>query len=394
MEWLEGEDLETRNGTGDRSGFQETIELAQALTAGLSCAHERGFIHRDLKPSNLFLPSSDVKRAKVLDFGLARTASHADAITKTGTIMGTLEYMAPEQAVDAKRVDSRADVFSLGVVLYLRADRGLAVSRRRHARGARRVVSREVPPVSAHREGVPARFEAIIARMMRKEAGKRFRDAGQVASALTDLTFETTAALPRARSPRRVSPARTTLRLRVPSPPPSPRPRTAVLAAPPAPPSSPAPSSSSPPSTSRPPRAPSASSPRCWAAGGLMLVLTAGLRGVVAPVHPANALAPRCSCGRRTKADGRRNPDAPHRRAPPRAPSRRLIGAERRRIDAAHSNSGGAPPAHRSRCRRLGGERQRHDAIAWRGDNYYPGRAKLFAHTVRTTPLYDEHQPW
>jgi len=125
MELLEGETLRQQIVEG-AIPWRRAIEIASAVAEGLAAAHSKGVIHRDLKPENIFLTSDD--RVKILDFGLARfkpqlsqqelteapTASH---LTETGTVMGTVPYMSPEQ-VRGATVDARSDIFSFGCVLY------------------------------------------------------------------------------------------------------------------------------------------------------------------------------------------------------------------------------------------------------------------------------------
>src|SRR5262249_55089402 len=116
MEWLEGETLEQRL-TRRPLSIAGSVALALRTCEALSIAHERGIVHRDLKPSNLFLEQSAPLRVKILDFGLARRLSD-ERLTGSGVIVGTLGYMAPEQARGSNQLDARADVFSLGCVLY------------------------------------------------------------------------------------------------------------------------------------------------------------------------------------------------------------------------------------------------------------------------------------
>src|SRR6185503_14780107 len=110
MEWLDGESLNHRIA---RAGLTpaESVELVRRIAEALGAAHERGVIHRDLKPSNLFLVDGDLERVKVLDFGVARVADAS--ATRTGVMVGTPGYMAPEQARGDRRVSSRSDVFAL-----------------------------------------------------------------------------------------------------------------------------------------------------------------------------------------------------------------------------------------------------------------------------------------
>jgi serine/threonine protein kinase len=123
MDWLDGEDLAARlarlaHGAGAAFTVEESLRLVRNASLGLSFAHARGVIHRDIKPSNLFLVGGDPEAVRVIDFGVARLEAGAAALTREGTSLGTVGYMAPEQAADASDVDARADVYSLGCVLF------------------------------------------------------------------------------------------------------------------------------------------------------------------------------------------------------------------------------------------------------------------------------------
>ena len=117
MEWLEGEDLADRL---ERSGLTmlETITLARRTAEALAALHDKGIVHRDIKPSNIFLPKGSVDQAKVLDLGVARLMRSSRPSTRSGVMVGTPGYMAPEQARGAKEVDARADVLGFRCVLY------------------------------------------------------------------------------------------------------------------------------------------------------------------------------------------------------------------------------------------------------------------------------------
>ncbi len=119
MPLLRGRTLDERLGEGTPN-LDEALAIARGTVDGLAAAHDRGLIHRDIKPSNLWLETNDdgsFRRVRLLDFGLARQEADADRVTKSGTILGTPAYMAPEQA-RGEAVDARADLFSLGCVLY------------------------------------------------------------------------------------------------------------------------------------------------------------------------------------------------------------------------------------------------------------------------------------
>src|SRR5882724_5001409 len=116
MEWLDGEDLRARLLRGPLP-VGEAVTLATRVAEALGAAHARGIVHRDLKPPNLFLPGGRIDQVKVLDFGVAYHEGHTQ-LTRTGTMIGTPGYIAPEQARTHSRIDARADVFALGCVLF------------------------------------------------------------------------------------------------------------------------------------------------------------------------------------------------------------------------------------------------------------------------------------
>lgn len=116
MPVLSGESLEARLARDRKPPLKEVVRIAREISLGLVAAHERGLIHRDIKPGNIWLESPR-GRVRILDFGLVRNRYLDVRITHNGAIMGTPSYMSPEQA-SGKDVDARADLFSLGVVLY------------------------------------------------------------------------------------------------------------------------------------------------------------------------------------------------------------------------------------------------------------------------------------
>ncbi len=113
MELLDGEDLLSRMARPERMSLRRKVELAADICSGLEFAHSRGLIHRDIKPANIFITSGGT--VKILDFGLARLMT--SELTGSNMMMGTLNYMAPEQ-IRGERVDHRADIFSVGVLMY------------------------------------------------------------------------------------------------------------------------------------------------------------------------------------------------------------------------------------------------------------------------------------
>ncbi len=166
----------------------DACEYIRQAAVGLEHAHERGLIHRDIKPSNLLVTTEG--RLKILDLGLARLrlgeeeTSSAGSLTQDGAVMGTPDYMAPEQAEDSRRVDIRADVYSLGCTLY-----HVLTGRPPYPGGSvmEKLVKHrleEPRPVEALRADVPQGLAAIIRKMTAKDPAARFQTPAEVAAAL------------------------------------------------------------------------------------------------------------------------------------------------------------------------------------------------------------------
>ena len=181
MQYVPGESLQARL---DRTGPLELMEMVRIglqTASGLAAAHAQGLIHRDIKPANLLLENG-LPRVKITDFGLARMTDDV-GLTQDGVVAGTPEYMAPEQA-RGEPVDHRADLFSLGSVLYAMCT-GRPPFRGTSAVAVLRQVSDEQPPpVRSLNPDVPAWLESLIDRLMAKDPAERFQSAAEVAGLL------------------------------------------------------------------------------------------------------------------------------------------------------------------------------------------------------------------
>lgn len=192
-EWLEGVTLRARLMRGPLP-LEEVLRLGIQLAQGLAAAHARGVIHRDLKPANIFLCTEG--GARILDFGLARLTERSEdaAVTRSGAVMGTAGYMAPEQ-IRGQTADPRADVFSLGAVLHE------AVSGQAPFGGASPVermsaALRDEPPV------LPGELGTVLAHCLAKAPGGRFQSAQDLALALESIASRSGSRGPRAVHPR------------------------------------------------------------------------------------------------------------------------------------------------------------------------------------------------
>ncbi|WP_437676194.1 serine/threonine-protein kinase [Sorangium sp. So ce131] len=174
MEYLFGESL------GDWLRRERLMDADLAVpvlcqaASGLAAAHRAGIIHRDVKPDNLFLlgAQGDPYAVKVLDFGLAKIQA-ADHITATGTAVGTLEYMAPEQVV-SDRPDARTDVYGLGVVMFRAFTGELPFPRSEQSELLARQLVTQPPRPSERRRGIDRLTEAVILKAIRKRPENRY----------------------------------------------------------------------------------------------------------------------------------------------------------------------------------------------------------------------------
>ncbi|WP_437304760.1 serine/threonine-protein kinase [Sorangium sp. So ce388] len=200
MEWLGGETLADRLAR-HRLTPVESIDVALQVAKTLGSVHRQGLVHRDVKPSNLLLVEGRIDRVMVLDFGIVRVrGSQSHTFTMPGTILGTPEYMAPEQARGEPNVDARADVFSLGCVLFE------CVTGRAAFQGAgilavlMKVLLEEPPRLHEVQADIPNELDALVARMLAKQPGDRPRDGSEVAEQLAKLSTSHVVAIENVRS--------------------------------------------------------------------------------------------------------------------------------------------------------------------------------------------------
>jgi serine/threonine protein kinase len=187
MEYVQGSDLHKYIQKQKQLPIGLACSLARQIAAGLQHAHEKGLVHRDIKPSNAMLYKSDGKlQLKILDFGLAKATSEkgdTKDLTQDGTMLGTPEYMAPEQMLNAAKADIRADIYSLGCTLYHMLA-GHAPFTGTQGQIMMAHAQNEATPVNLIRIDVSIELAAMIAKMMAKEPDKRFQTPSQVNAAL------------------------------------------------------------------------------------------------------------------------------------------------------------------------------------------------------------------
>ncbi len=152
--------------------INDIIAIATQIARGLAKAHEKGIVHRDLKPANVFVTRDEV--VKILDFGIAKLAGGQTKLTKTGTTMGTAAYMSPEQAM-GKEVDRRADIWSLGVVLYEMLAGKLPFQGEYEQALIYSILNEEPEPLSKSRPDASSGIEQIVNHALAKDPAKRYQ---------------------------------------------------------------------------------------------------------------------------------------------------------------------------------------------------------------------------
>ena len=177
MQLVAGESLEQRLRRVGTLPFNDVVRLAAQAAAGLAAAHASGLIHRDIKPGNMLLETPN-DRLKLTDFGLARAAEDL-RLTKTGFVSGTPLYMAPEQA-KGDDADHRADLFSLGVVLYEALAGKPPFEGKTPLAVLRRVADEKHVALNKYSPDVPKWFEDVVDRLLKKHPGDRYATAAEL----------------------------------------------------------------------------------------------------------------------------------------------------------------------------------------------------------------------
>ena len=202
MECLEGETLADRLEKGALP-CEQVLRIGAEVAAALDAAHHKGVVHRDLKPGNIMLVKGS---AKLMDFGLAKplpglasAASHATPtvskpLTVEGTLVGTFQYMAPEQ-LEGKEADARTDIFALGAVLYEMVTGKRAFQGQSQISVMSAILEKDPEPISALRPLTPPALDHVIKRALAKDPDKRWQSASDLAMELKWLSESSTAAV-------------------------------------------------------------------------------------------------------------------------------------------------------------------------------------------------------
>jgi serine/threonine protein kinase len=181
MEYIQGDDLKHHLDRGVRYSLEQSLKIIRDLLSALDYAHKQGIVHRDIKPANLLIEPGG--RVKLTDFGVARIQDSGEATRTQGSMVGTLKYMAPEQ-VQGQKIDSRADLFSVGVVLYQLLTDKRPFDGDNDFSIIHQIIGHHPPAPSSINPRLPAVLDAVVARALAKERDERFATARDFAVAL------------------------------------------------------------------------------------------------------------------------------------------------------------------------------------------------------------------
>jgi serine/threonine protein kinase len=216
MEYIEGRDIAQLLSRYGRPSVAMACEIIRQAALGLQYAHEHGMVHRDIKPANLMVTSArprsgdssvqgwpEAPLVKILDFGLARlsvaeSSGKGETLTREGCIVGTPEYMPPEQARDSRVVDIRSDIYSLGCTLYMMLAGRPPFKAASSFEMAVMHLNQLPEPVARYNPNLPPELSAIVHRMLAKRPEDRFQTPGAIANALQPWARLCAAAAPAA----------------------------------------------------------------------------------------------------------------------------------------------------------------------------------------------------
>lgn len=183
MEYIEGVELRVLLAEGHPLGLAQALSIAAQVAEGLAYAHGRGVVHRDLKPANIMVVRE--RPVKITDFGVARMRA-ADAQTQAGTMLGSPKYMSPEQVL-GRRAEPRADIFSLGVVLYEMLAGRAPFGGENITALMYQIVNFAPPAPSALNRAVPEFLDCVVGKMLAKTLEERYQSAADVARELREI---------------------------------------------------------------------------------------------------------------------------------------------------------------------------------------------------------------
>ncbi len=195
MELLDGEALDRRVQRTGKLAVHDALRIMRQVASTLGAAHARGIVHRDLKPENIYMVRDPEvpggERAKILDFGIAKLSDNAGVKTQTNAIMGTPQYMSPEQCRGSGGIDARSDVYALGCVFFALVTGQPPFMAEGHGELIVMHIQQPAPLLSSRAPHVPAAVDAVVARCLAKSVDERYATATELAQAIGMLITST-----------------------------------------------------------------------------------------------------------------------------------------------------------------------------------------------------------
>ncbi|MCH9688859.1 MAG: protein kinase [Deltaproteobacteria bacterium] len=194
MERMWGKSLGELIAERERLDPELAVGIVRRALAGLDAAHRRGIIHRDLKPENLFIhqPESGTATVKLMDFGVSKFTDGSSGVeTEHGALLGTPEYMSPEQFKGAARADERTDIWAMGIILYKALTGKSAFAGPSVAATLLMVTTDDPTPIDEHVRGVPPDLVAVVGRCLDKDPDARFQSAQELSDELESFDLHT-----------------------------------------------------------------------------------------------------------------------------------------------------------------------------------------------------------
>lgn len=185
IELLDGVSLAEKLIKKEKLSIPEIIDIGIQLCDALEYAHKNNIVHRDIKPGNVILLKDN--KIKLTDFGIAQLGNDKLILTQAGSILGSILYIPPEQLVDSRKVDKRADIYSLGVTLYQLFTGRLPFEGTSVGDVITKILNQEIPSMKKFNKSIPDALDRIILKAMKKEPSERYEDIGYFGEALKDV---------------------------------------------------------------------------------------------------------------------------------------------------------------------------------------------------------------
>jgi len=186
IELLEGQALSNLIEKNEKLSLEKVVDIGIQICSALSYAHKNGIVHRDIKPANIMYSEDGI--AKLTDFGIAQLGNDKQlGLTQAGSILGSILYIPPEQLVDSRKVDNKADIYSLGVTLFQLFTGKLPFEGNSVAEVVTKILNTEAPSMKDYDETIPKALDRVILKAIKKDPAQRYQDVSEFGKELTEI---------------------------------------------------------------------------------------------------------------------------------------------------------------------------------------------------------------